>query len=76
MQILAEEGLTVIVPTEDYVVGQTTYKWGATNPATESTNAQAILDFKMGAVITAHIHLFPTFQEMLQQPQNSKHRGK
>ncbi|EPR9392585.1 tail fiber protein, partial [Escherichia coli] len=28
VQILAEEGLTVIVPTEDYVVGQTTYKWG------------------------------------------------
>ena len=48
VQILAEEGLTVIVPTEDYVVGQTTYKWGATNPATESTNAQAILDFKNG----------------------------
>ena len=48
VQILAEEGLTVIVPTEDYVVGQTTYKWGATNPATESTNVQAILDFKNG----------------------------
>ena len=48
VQILAEEGLTVIVPTEDYVVGQTAYKWGATNPATESTNAQAILDFKNG----------------------------
>ncbi len=48
VQILAEEGLTAIVPTEDYVVGQTTYKWGATNPATESTNAQAILDFKNG----------------------------
>ncbi|EKO1479061.1 TPA: phage tail protein [Escherichia coli] len=48
VQILAEEGLTVIVPTEDYVVGQTTYNWGATNPATESTNAQAILDFKNG----------------------------
>ncbi|EFP2314954.1 TPA: tail fiber protein [Escherichia coli] len=48
VQILAEEGLTVIVPTEDYVVGKTTYKWGATNPATESTNAQAILDFKNG----------------------------
>ncbi|HFK4864613.1 TPA: tail fiber protein [Escherichia coli] len=48
VQILAEEGLTVIVPIEDYVVGQTTYKWGATNPATESTNVQAILDFKNG----------------------------
>ena len=48
VQILAEEGLTVIVPTEYYVVGQTTYKWGATNPATESTNVQAILDFKNG----------------------------
>ena len=48
VQILAEEGLTVIVPTADYTVNQTTYKWGATNPATESTNAQAILDFKNG----------------------------
>ncbi|MCZ8642116.1 phage tail protein, partial [Escherichia albertii] len=48
VRILAEEGLTVIVPTQDYTVGQTTYKWGATNPVTESTNAQAILDFKNG----------------------------
>ncbi|WP_125317438.1 phage tail protein [Escherichia albertii] len=48
IQVFAEEGLTVIVPTEDYTIGQTTYKWGATNPATESTNAQAILDFKNG----------------------------
>ncbi|EKY4560320.1 phage tail protein, partial [Escherichia coli] len=43
VRVSAEEGLTVIVPTQDYTVGQTTYKWGATNPATESTNAQAIL---------------------------------
>lgn len=48
VQILAEEGLTVIVPTEDYAVGQTTYKWGATDPLSESTNAQIILDFKNG----------------------------
>ena len=49
VQIFAEEGLTVIVPTEDYTFGQTTYKWGATNPATESTNVQTILDFKNGS---------------------------
>ncbi|HHF9851635.1 TPA: tail fiber domain-containing protein [Escherichia coli] len=48
VQILAEEGLTVIVPTADYAVGQTTYKWGATDPLSESTNAQIILDFKNG----------------------------
>ncbi|EPQ7659892.1 phage tail protein [Escherichia coli] len=48
VRVFAEEGLTVIVPTQDYTVGQTTYKWGATNPATESTNAQAILDFNNG----------------------------
>ncbi|HFP9597810.1 TPA: phage tail protein [Escherichia coli] len=48
VRVSAEEGLTVIVPTQDYTVGQTTYKWGATNPATESTNAQAILDFNNG----------------------------
>ncbi|WP_250697146.1 tail fiber protein, partial [Escherichia coli] len=48
VRVSAEEGLTVIVPTQDYTVGQTTYKWGATNPAAESTNAQAILDFNNG----------------------------
>ena len=48
VRVSAEEGLTVIVPTQDYTVGQTIYKWGATNPATESTNAQAILDFNNG----------------------------
>ncbi|CTY73573.1 putative tail fiber protein (GpH) [Escherichia coli] len=48
VRVFAEEGLTVIVPTQDYTVGQTTYKWGATNPATESTKAQAILDFNNG----------------------------
>lgn len=48
VRVFAEEGLTVIVPTQDYTVGKTTYKWGATNPATESTNAQAILDFNNG----------------------------
>ncbi|HFO1847780.1 TPA: phage tail protein [Escherichia coli] len=48
VRVSAEEGLTIIVPTQDYTVGQTTYKWGATNPATESTNVQAILDFNNG----------------------------
>ncbi|MES4206445.1 prophage tail fiber N-terminal domain-containing protein [Escherichia coli] len=48
IKIFAEEGLNVIVPTTDYTVGQTTYKWGATDPLSESTNAQIILDFKNG----------------------------
>ncbi|MHC1902277.1 tail fiber domain-containing protein [Escherichia coli] len=48
IRVFAEEGLSVIVPTQNYTVGQTTYKWGATNPATESTNAQTILDFNNG----------------------------
>ena len=48
IQVFAEEGLSVSVPTKNYTVGQTTYKWGATNPATESTNAQTILDFNNG----------------------------
>ncbi|MGS7942945.1 tail fiber domain-containing protein [Escherichia coli] len=48
IKIFAEEGLNVIVPTADYAVGQTTYKWGATDPLSESTNAQIILDFKNG----------------------------
>lgn len=48
IRVFAEEGLSVSVPTQNYTVGQTTYKWGATNPATESTNAQTILDFNNG----------------------------
>ncbi len=48
IKIFAEEGLNVIVPTADYAVGQTTYKWGATDPLSESTKAQIILDFKNG----------------------------
>ncbi|HAX9985156.1 TPA: phage tail protein [Escherichia coli] len=48
IQIFAEEGLNVIVPTTDYTVGQATYKWGATDPVAESTNTQTILDFKNG----------------------------
>ncbi|MHA0376072.1 tail fiber protein [Escherichia coli] len=48
IKIFAEEGLNVIVPTTDYTVGQATYKWGATDPVAESTNAQTILDFKNG----------------------------
>lgn len=45
VQILAEEGLSVIVPTTDYTVGQSTYKWGATDPETEGTYVRTILDF-------------------------------
>lgn len=48
IRVFAEEGLSVSVPTQNYTVGQTTYKWGATNPATESTNAQTVLDFNNG----------------------------
>ncbi|EHQ1193960.1 prophage tail fiber N-terminal domain-containing protein [Escherichia coli] len=48
INIFAEEGLNVIVPTADYAVGKTTYKWGATDPLSESTNAKIILDFKNG----------------------------
>ncbi|MBL4043256.1 phage tail protein [Escherichia coli] len=48
INIFAEEGLNVIVPTTDYTVGQATYKWGATDPVAESTNTQTILDFKNG----------------------------
>lgn len=43
---------------------------GATDPLSESTNAQIILDFKMDEVITVHIHLFQVFQEMLLQQRN------
>lgn len=46
--VYLEEGLSAVVPTADYVVGQTTYKWGATNPKTECVAADVILDFAAG----------------------------
>ncbi|EHH4531314.1 phage tail protein [Escherichia coli] len=46
--VLVEEGLSVVVPTTDYIVGQTTYKWGATNPKAECIAADIIIDFSNG----------------------------
>ncbi|HGT7186424.1 TPA: phage tail protein, partial [Escherichia coli] len=46
--VLVEEGLSVVVPTTDYIVGQTTYKWGATNPKAECISADIIIDFSNG----------------------------
>lgn len=46
--VYVEEGLSVVVPSADYVIGQTTYKWGATNPKTECIEANTILDFSNG----------------------------
>lgn len=46
--VYVEEGLSVVVPSSDYVIGQTTYKWGATNPKTECIEADTILDFSTG----------------------------
>ncbi|MFL9283591.1 tail fiber protein [Escherichia coli] len=46
--VYVEEDLSVVVPSADYVVGQTTYKWGATNPKTECVAADTILDFSNG----------------------------
>lgn len=48
ISVYVEEGLSVVVPSSDYVVGQTTYKWGATNPKTECVAAETILDFSNG----------------------------
>lgn len=57
IKVFAEEGLSVIVPTTDYTAGQTTYKWGVTEPATECINARTVIDFNQGVVITARISL-------------------
>ena len=46
--VYVEEGLSVVVPSADYVVGQTTYKWGATDPRTECVAADTVLDFSNG----------------------------
>ncbi|WP_249415695.1 tail fiber protein [Escherichia fergusonii] len=48
IKVFAEEGLSVIVPTTDYTVGQTTYKWGVTDPATECVNTRTVIDFNQG----------------------------
>lgn len=48
ISVYVEEGLSVVVPSSDYVVGQTTYKWGATNPRTECVDAETVLDFSNG----------------------------
>lgn len=48
IKVFAEEGLSVIVPTTDYTVGQTTYKWGVTDPATECVNTRTLIDFNQG----------------------------
>ncbi|MCZ8572813.1 phage tail protein, partial [Escherichia albertii] len=43
-----EDGLSISVPAADLVVNDTTYKFGAINPATECVAADVILDFKSG----------------------------
>lgn len=43
-----EDGLSISAPGADLVVNDTTYKFGATNPATECVAADVILDFKSG----------------------------
>ncbi|EHH8805758.1 short-chain fatty acid transporter [Escherichia coli] len=43
-----EDGLSISAPGTDLVVNDTTYKFGATNPATECIAADVILDFKSG----------------------------
>ncbi|EFU2978192.1 short-chain fatty acid transporter [Escherichia coli] len=43
-----EDGLSISAPGADLVVNNTTYKFGATNPATECIAADVILDFKSG----------------------------
>ena len=48
ISVYVEEGLSVVVPSSDYVVGQTTYKWGATDPRTECVAAETILNFSNG----------------------------
>ncbi|EPU6501698.1 prophage tail fiber N-terminal domain-containing protein, partial [Escherichia albertii] len=43
-----EDGLSIFAPSSDLVVNDTTYKFGAINPATECISADVILDFKSG----------------------------
>ncbi|STJ26251.1 side tail fiber protein of prophage [Escherichia coli] len=59
-------GLSVVVPTTDYIVGQTTYKWGATNPKAECIAVDIIIDLAMVVVSIA----LETSMVMLQQQLN------
>lgn len=48
VEVFLEEGLSVLAPTSDYTVAETTYKFGATDPYSESVAVDLILDFKQG----------------------------
>ncbi|ENB4604112.1 prophage tail fiber N-terminal domain-containing protein [Escherichia coli] len=48
VEVFLEEGLSVTAPASDYIVAETTYKFGATDPYSESVALNLILDFKQG----------------------------
>ncbi|MGT6803605.1 prophage tail fiber N-terminal domain-containing protein [Escherichia coli] len=48
VEVFLEEGLSVTAPASDYIVAGTTYKFGATDPYSESVAVNLILDFKQG----------------------------
>lgn len=48
VEVFLEEGLSVFAPSSDYVANETTYKFGATDPYSESVAVNTILDFKQG----------------------------
>ena len=48
VEVFLEEGLSVTAPSSDYTVAETTYKFGATDPYSESVAVDLILDFKQG----------------------------
>ncbi|PQJ00176.1 short-chain fatty acid transporter [Escherichia fergusonii] len=48
VEVFLEEGLSVTAPASDHIVAETTYKFGATDPYSESVAVNLILDFKQG----------------------------
>ncbi|EOO3506191.1 prophage tail fiber N-terminal domain-containing protein [Escherichia coli] len=48
VEVFLEEGLSVTAPASGYIVAETTYKFGATDPYSESVAVNLILDFKQG----------------------------
>ncbi|MEQ9977239.1 prophage tail fiber N-terminal domain-containing protein, partial [Escherichia coli] len=48
VEVFLEEGLSVTAPASDYIVAETTYKFGATDPYSESVAVNLTLDFKQG----------------------------
>lgn len=54
IKIRVAQRCEIIVPTEDFSFSDVTFKWGASNPASESTNASEMLRFTVSGFHSSH----------------------